>query len=227
MSRIDRVLADGGHANRLRTDLEYFAEYALKLRPKSGPLELFHFNAAQRRLHGIIEAQKAKTGRVGVVVLKARQLGVSTYVAARLYQRTVNSPGVRTIIIGHERRASLNLFPIVKRFHDHMPEDIRPSIGTSNAEELIFDKLDSGYIVSVATNEGTGRSATAQLLHASEAAFWSDLPIQMASLTQTVPDLSDTEMILESTANGYNEFHSLWRKAETGESKACVSAVVA
>ena len=36
---------------------------------------------------------------------------------------------------------------------------------------------------------------------------------------QTVPDLSATEIIIESTANGYNDFHSTWRKAEAGESE--------
>ena len=211
---LENVLSEGEHAQRIRTDLCYFAERALKLRPKAGPLEPFVFNAAQLRLHEVIEAQKAKAGRVRVVVLKARQLGMSTYAAARLYHRTINNPGLRTIIIGHERRASSNLFDIVKRFHDNMPEDLRPSIGVSNREELIFDRIDSGYLVSVASGEGTGRSATAQLLHASEAAFWDDLPLQMASLMQTVPDLGGTEIIIESTANGYNDFHTLWRKAE-------------
>ncbi len=66
--------------------------------------------------------QRAKTGRVRAVVLKARQLGVSTYVAARKFHRTINNPGLRTIIIGHERRASSNLFQIVKRFYENMPE---------------------------------------------------------------------------------------------------------
>ena len=41
----------------------------------------------------------------------------------------------------------------------------------------------------------------------------------MASLLQTVPDVDGTEIIIESTANGYNDFHSLWRKAEAGESE--------
>src|SRR6516225_12203396 len=141
MRWIDAVLADGEHAARLRRDLPYFAEHALKLRPKSGPLEPFILNPAQRKLHEIIEQQKAKTGRVRVIVLKARQLGVSTYVAARFYHRTINSPGLRTIILGHERRASSNLFGIVKRFHENLPDDLRPSVGTSNAEELIFDKI--------------------------------------------------------------------------------------
>jgi hypothetical protein len=216
---IDHLRNEGERVTRLRSDLEYFAENALKIRPKAGPLEPFRFNAAQRRLHQIIEDQKAKTGKVRVIVLKARQLGCSTYVAARLYHRTINSPGLRTIIIGHERAASRNLFDLVRRFHDNMPEDLRPHTGTSNQTELIFDKLDSGYLVSVATTEGAGRSATAQLLHASETAFWPDLPTQMAALMQTIPDLPGTEIILESTAFGFNDFHRLWSKAEAGESE--------
>ena len=160
-----------------------FAEHALKLRSKIGPLEPFIFNDSQRRLHGLIEEQKAKTGRVRVVVLKARQLGISSYVAARYFHRTIHRPGLRTFILGHERRASSNLFQVVKRFYDNLDEETRPPISTSNAEELLFSRLDSGYIVSVANNDsaGAGRSATAQLLHAAETAFWDDLPLQMAS----------------------------------------------
>jgi hypothetical protein len=219
MTWLDKLLEEGADALRLRNDLKYFASTALKLRPKAGPLEQFKFNPAQQKLHALLEEQKAKTGKIRAIILKARQLGVSTYVAARLYHRTINNPGLRTIIIGHERRASSNLFQIVKRFHDNLGDELRPSVGTSNAEELIFDRLDSGYIVSVASSEGTGRSATAQLLHASETAFWDDLGVQMAALMQTVPDLPGTEIIIESTANGYNDFHSLWRKAEAGESE--------
>ena len=58
------------------SDLAYFAEHALKLRPKAGPLESFAFNAAQLKLHEIAEKQKAETGRVRLIVLKARQLGI-------------------------------------------------------------------------------------------------------------------------------------------------------
>ncbi|WP_334375413.1 hypothetical protein [Bradyrhizobium sp. AZCC 1719] len=204
---------------RLNTDLEFFAAELLKIRPKAGALAPFLFNPAQRELHRIIEEQKAKTGRVRVIVLKARQLGISTYIAARFYKQTTSNPGLRTIIIGHEKPASKNLFQLVKRFHEHMPEDLRPSVGASNAEELIFDKIDSGYLVSVATEEGSGRSATAQQLHASEAAFWKDLQVQFAALMQTIPDIDGTEIILETTGNSFNDFYKLWRKAEAGESE--------
>jgi hypothetical protein len=218
MTWLDQLRAEGDRATRLRTDLEYFAQY-LKIRQKIGPLVPLVLNPAQLELHRRIEEQRAKTDRVRVVILKARQLGISTYIAARLYHRTINTPGLRTIIVGHERRASSNLFQLVKRFHDHLPDELKPSVGTSNAEELIFDKIDAGYLVTVATTEGAGRSATAQMLHASETAFWPDLPTQMAALLQTVPDGAGTEIIIETTANGYNDFHSLWRKAEAGESE--------
>ncbi len=72
MAWLDEILEQGQHAARLSSDLEYFCANALKLRPKAGPLEPFTFNAAQRKLHQVIEEQKAKTGRVRVVILKAR-----------------------------------------------------------------------------------------------------------------------------------------------------------
>jgi len=126
MQWLNSLYAEGDHVQRLRHDLPYFAEHVLKIRPKAGPLEPFKFNAAQIKLHSLIEEQRERTGRVRVVILKARQLGVSTYVAARLYHRTIHNPGLRTIIIGHEKRASSNLFQIVKRLHDCMPDDLKP-----------------------------------------------------------------------------------------------------
>jgi hypothetical protein len=73
----------GDRLVRLNTDLEYFAAEVLKIRPKAGGLVPFIFNPVQRKLHAIIEEQRAETGRVRIVVLKARQEGVSTYVAGR------------------------------------------------------------------------------------------------------------------------------------------------
>jgi hypothetical protein len=210
----------GDHAVRLETDLEYFATELLKIRPKAGALTPFIFNNAQGELHRRLEEQKAKTGKVRAIVLKARQMGISTYVAARYFRRTIANPGLRTAIIGHERAASRNLFGLVKRFYDHLPEDQKPSLGTSNQEELIFDSIDSGYLVSVATLEGSGRSSTAQLLHASEAAFWVSLQEQLAALMQTIPDIDGSEIIIETTGNQFgDEFHQLWRRAEAGQSE--------
>ena len=216
MDWLQELRAQGDHQARLQDDLEYFAGQMLKIRPKAGGLEPLLFNPAQRELHRRLEEQKAKTGMVRAVVLKARQMGISTYIAARFFKRTIHNPGLRTIIMAHERPASGNLFKLVKRFADHMPDEFKPVIGTNNAQELIFDRIDSGYAVTVATEEGSGRSDTAQSLHASEAAFWKNLKDQIAALMQTVPEMPGTEIIFETTANSFNEFHSFWRDCEKG-----------
>lgn len=218
VSWLNAILEEGERATRLRSDLPFFAETCLKLRPKTGSLAPFIFNPAQAELHRRIEEQKAKTGKVRVIILKARQLGISTYLSARFFHRCLFEPGLRTFILGHEKRASSNLFEMVKRMYEHLPEDVRPATGTFNAETLLFNN-DSGYVVSVATLDGAGRSATAQLLHGSECAFWADLEEQTASLFQIVPDTPGSEIAIETTANGYNSFHKLWRLAESGGSE--------
>src|SRR5262245_1577010 len=203
---------------RLKSDLPFFAEYALRIRTKKiGTPEPLVLNQAQLKLHSILEEQRAKTGRVRAIILKGRQMGVSTYVAARFYHRTINSPGIRTFIVAHSDDGSRNLYQIVRRFQDSMPEELKPSVGVSNATELIFDRIDSGYLVSVASTEGVGRSATAQNAHLSEMAFWKNLDDHFAGLLQTIPDVVGSEIIIESTAFGFNDFHRLWRRAEAEE----------
>lgn len=220
MGTIDDLSADVDHAIKLNGDLEYFAAEMLKIRPKAGALAPFTFNEAQRELHRRLEEQKAKTGKVRAIVLKARQMGISTYIAARFYKRTINNPGLRTIIIAHEKPASGNLFKLVKRFHDHMPDETRPSVGISNAQELIFDAIDSGYGVTVATEEGAGRSDTSQMVHASEASRWVNMAEQLAALLQTVPRIDGSEVVIETTGNQYgDEFHQFWRATESGENE--------
>ena len=73
MNWISDLRGDLDHAERLETDLAYFAEQYLRIRPKAGSLVPFVFNAAQLELHRRLEEQKAETGKVRAIVLKARQ----------------------------------------------------------------------------------------------------------------------------------------------------------
>ena len=202
----------------LETDFEYFAGKHLRIRGKSGTIVPLVFNRAQRHIHERIEAQRAATGKVRALILKGRQQGCSSYVAARFYHRTTRTGGLRTFILTHEDAATQNLFEIVERYHDNCPDHLRPSTGAANAKELFFDKLDSGYKVGTAGTKGVGRSSTIQLFHGSEVAFWPFADTHAAGILQAVPDAPGTEVILESTANGMgNFFHQTWRDAEAGK----------
>lgn len=188
---------------------------------KRGRLVPFIFNRAQRYVHEQLEAQKKELGYVRALILKGRQQGVSTYIGERFYHQTSTRPGRRAFIVAHEEKATSNLFSMVKRYHDHNP--LAPSIKASNAQELVFGKLDSGYKLATAGSKDVGRSNTAQLLHGSEFGFWANAQSHLAGLGNTIPDGVDgigTEIILESTANGLgNAFHLMWQDAEAGKSE--------
>lgn len=203
---------------QLGDDLEFYARNCLYIRTKTGQVEPFVFNRAQRYIHTRLEEQKATTGKVRALILKGRQQGCSTYVGARYYHLTTWAKGLRTFILTHEDQATQNLFDMVNRYHEKCPEFVKPSTGASNAKELVFDKLDSGYKVGTAGTKGVGRSSTIQLFHGSEVAFWPNADTHAAGVLQAVPDLDNTEVILESTANGLgNFFHQKWQDAERGD----------
>lgn len=207
-------------ARRLKTDFAHYASRCLHIRSKSGLVRPMELNRSQRYLHERIEAQRARTGKVRVLVLKGRQIGISTYIGGRFYWRTTHGRGLRTFILAHLDDASDNLFNIAGRFHDNCPDVVRPHTGKSNAKELSFDLLDSGYKVATAGNKAVGRSETIQLFHGSEVAYWPNADEHFAGIMQAIADAEGTEVVLESTANGIgNTFHALWKRAERHESE--------
>lgn len=202
---------------RLKDDFEHYAPKCLRIRTKGGKVEPLALNRAQTFLHDRLEAQRAKTGKVRALVLKGRQQGISTYIGGRYYWKATHSRGVRVFILTHEQDATNNLFGMVERYHEHCHPLVKPATGASNAKELSFDRLDSGYAVGTAGAKAVGRSQTVQLFHGSEVAFWPNAPTHFAGVVQAIPDLPGTEVLLESTANGVGgEFHERWQQAQSG-----------
>lgn len=200
---------------RLRDDFTFYAPRCLKIRAKDGQIVPFALNHAQEYLHGRLEAQRERTGKVRALVLKGRQQGISTYLGGRFYHRATFRKGLRVFILTHEQDATNNLFGMVDRYHQHNP--IAPSTSAANAKELFFDRLESGYAVGTAGAKAVGRSQTVQLFHGSEVAFWPNASTHFAGVVQAIPDLPGTEIVLESTANGVGgEFHERWQQAEQG-----------
>lgn len=203
---------------KLRGDFEYYAPRCLKIRTKSGAIEPFELNRAQKYIHDRLETQLATTGKVRALILKGRQQGASTYIGGRFFWKASGEFGKQCFILTHEQAATDNLFGMTKRYLENCPEAVRPSTAADNAKELFFDRLDSRYKVATAGSKATGRSATAQYFHGSEAAFWPNANDHMAGIGQTVPNEPGTEIILESTANGIgNLFHTMWQSAEAGK----------
>lgn len=200
----------------LRDSLEIFSANCLRVKDKAGELRPFLFNRAQRYVHERLEQQKKEAGKVRALILKGRQQGMSTYVGARFYHGTTMRKGQTALIVAHEQKATDNLFKMVKRMHDHNPLPV--STGNTNAKELVFDKLEGGYVLATAGTKDVGRGQTAQLAHLSEFGFWANAQSHMAGLGNIVSDMAGTEIVIESTANGLgNAFHEAWQSAEAGQ----------
>lgn len=202
----------------LRDSLPRYAAKCLKVLPRKGGAAVpFIFNRCQQILHDRLEEQRTRTGRVRALVLKGRKMGISTYVGARFFHMATHRRGVRVYILTHQQDATDTLFAMIERYYANVPDLVRPSTSAANAKELYFDRLDSGYAVATAGTKATGRSQNVHLFHGSEVGFWPHAPTHFAGAVQAVAKADETEIILESTANGLgNEFHKRWQEAEAG-----------
>src|ERR1700689_336095 len=93
------------------------------------------------------------------IVLKARQLGLTTYVAARFFLRTITQPGTVTVQVAHDQDSAEEIFKIVHRFYDHLPSKIRAGAlvrSRSSARAMAFPRLDSEYRVATAADANAG-----------------------------------------------------------------------
>lgn len=206
----------------MRIDYQKFMENYLLIRNKQGKVCKFILNKPQKRLHDIIMKQLEEDKPVRIVILKARQMGFSTYIEALLFSFTVLNKGVKTGIIAHTEKASKNIFAMTKRFFRNLLPALKPEIEASNAKELIFNNkegtgLDSEIDIMTATDEGVGRSATYRALHLSEFDFWKcDIDDVYTALSQCIPYLKETMMFIESTANGYRQLRDMFYDENNG-----------
>jgi hypothetical protein len=206
--------------DRLR-DFDFYRERFLQIRPRQGGARVpFVLNAAQRVLHARLEEEKARFGMIRALIPKARRMGVSTYIGGRLFHQTATQFGRRSQVVAHRTDSAANLHREIKEFAAGLPPAIRPSIGATNARELIFDKLKSLYKVASAEGGDIGRSDDFHALHLSEAAFMESVEDLSSGLLQTVQDLPGTEEVMESTGNGQSGmFYNMCQQAHAEQNR--------
>ena len=167
-----------------------FALLFLKILDKDKNLVPFKWNKAQQHFHN------NRTGRD--LILKARQLGFSTYVQGEMYRRSVT--GTRTTMtMAHDSETTQKLRRMADRFWENCKfGSVQPSRKYSNSSLATYPEFDSTSIIATAGNQEAGRGDTYTDFHASEVAFWKDAEKIMAGAMQGgTPDV-----VQESTPNG-------------------------
>lgn len=179
-------------------------------------------NTAQRYVYNKIQELRKKKKAARLIILKSRQLGISTFLEAVIFALASQQPNRNALIMADIVDKSNYLFEMSKLYQEKLVEK-QPHLSTplkkSNEKKLEWQGLHSQILIDTAQNIDATRAYTYQYVHLSESAFFPDLPGVLQGL-QGVPDNWDTLIALETTANGYgNEFHQLWQTASKGKNE--------
>jgi hypothetical protein len=187
-----------------------------EIRTKSSGLVRFEphrWHDEQRRF------DQERTGRD--IVVKARQIGMTTLELARGYWESSTRESHNTLVVGHDTELVEKLLVTVKLFHESMRKlGLAPKTLMDNARTLAFSELASSIAVTEAgaterVAMKKGRSTTINRLHATEVAFWAMPHDTMTGLLGAMPD--DGEVLIESTPNGAGGyFYELVQEAAGG-----------
>ena len=214
-------------------DFSKFANDNLKIITKDAKRGFvnFHFNDCQNLITEILDKQLEETGKVRAIILKARQQGISTYCAGRVFWKTYFTPHARSVVMAHDSATSDALFNMSRNLIRNMEKIYKPKELKSNAKEIVIssphfkkdevgEKPVASYRLYTAGSPEAGRGTTPTIAHLSEVAFWQHDEKILAGLFQGISEAEGTEVILESTANGATgEFYRLWRGALEGENE--------
>ena len=152
------------------------------------------------------------------IVLKARQLGISTITEAVIFTLAFINEGLQGLVVAHELLASQHLLGITRLYWDTYPFRSLYTPKYASKTHLAWAETRSGVHITTAKNVRAGRARTIHALHASEVAFWDDPDTTMLGLQQTIPSLPGTFICLESTANGVGGyFYEVWNAAMAGD----------
>jgi hypothetical protein len=183
-----------------------------------GPIP-FRVNWAQRQFVNEVHNQLRDRKRVRIIVLKGRQLGISTVTEGLGFINCQLIPHYKAFVMGHRTESSQGLLTMTQNYWNYHP--LFPKLYKlkhQSKNHLAWEEMNSSMLVQTAGSADTGRSHTVHFLHASEVAFWPDPYTLMGGLSQAVPESPWSFIVLESTPNGVgNYFYNTWQEAVRGE----------
>lgn len=151
-----------------------------------------------------------------VIILKARQLGISWVSCAYALWLVLFHPGKVVICFSKGENEAKELLRRIQALYDRLPEWMREQLPRQlkdNAGELAWS--NESRVMSLAASANAGRSFTASLVIMDEAAFMTFAGKIYAALKPTID--GGGQLVMLSTANGLgNLYHLLWTRAVAG-----------
>ncbi len=186
---------------RLKDDLQYFSNNFLIIKSKTKGTVHLCLNDIQLDFHYKIITRKRKGLPCKFVVVKARQLGLSTYIEARLFHRILFEKAKNAYILADKHDTASSIFAMNKLFYDELPPPLQIPL-LNNSSKILSLNTKSLVRVGTAGADVIGRGTTNNFFHGSEVAFWKNSAEIVSGILQTIPEDADSEIFLESTTNG-------------------------
>lgn len=239
-SLADRMLA--GHERTFtvrfmgkRYPLWKLVEHLVHITDKNDNDVLFKYNYQQC----LVYLEKCRLKEAGLDVrtdtLKARQVGITTMEAAENSIITFYTPNVSTAIVADLQEHAAGIFDKVQYIYDHLdmanphrklieenPKEYgslsyKPTLKYNKGQKMLQTKAGNSRIEVIAVSDAAGRSRHYTRIHCSEVAFWPGMEKALLSLFKTVSrGNANSQITLETTANGYNDYKVRWDKDFAG-----------
>lgn len=183
-----------------------FIERYLIIRDEGGNLIPFHYNRVQSDYDAHRSVRDIKN--------KPRKIGFSTQTLAEFYTFAITIPEFEGMILHYDSEEAAALFRIIRRFHDNLPDKLRPTPDTDRSNALGFPVLNSIVEVQTAGGRRKGRGRTPSALLIDEFAHYDDSVAEeiYTSIVNSMP--IEAPIVMQSTPNGVgNKFYSTFVEA--------------
>ena len=182
-------------------------------------------NDAQRKLYHQI-CQDLLDGRAcRYIILKARQLGFTTFISAFNFVLTMLQKNQSCVVIANTADNTLNIFRKYQNYYNKLKQHfpiLAPALKNSSGNRMETAKTNSSIRVAPST-ENAVVGTTVQMIHLSECGRMNNMLEIMEAILAAVPDTTDnpaTFIFLESTARGFNDFKDYWDTAVAEQGQA-------
>jgi len=202
---------------RIMGDFELFTKNFVYIIDNNNDKIKMKLNLAQIELNELTDKNKF------VIVSKARQGGISTYVLAKALYRAITNENENILIVSYKQDSSKALFEKLKSMNQWLPRDeypdLFPETKRDNRDELLLEN-GSRITCIVAGNKDIGRGSSYSMIHLSEFAFYSNQEKQLLSAEQSLLKGDNSRLTIETTSNGIgNLYYRLFMSAYKGNSK--------
>lgn len=186
-----------------------FIEEQLTIIDKNGAEVPFSLNDMQQKF--VDEA----TGRD--VILKGRQMGFSSFILGAFTKDFIFKENSLSVVLADVASNAEDLLARVKHYvrSYEQKNNVKVPLKYNSKYELQNAYNNARYIIGTAENTEFGRSKTITNLHMSEAAFYKHFRKLHASAGTALTPTG--RFVIETTANGFNEFKSFWDESINGE----------